>query len=274
MTTVYFNPRPALAEFVETICIMEHDFQVSEWLSPIYSFVPAHTRFLCFYLEDPIKVKKETGVFEQRARSMIIGPQTIPVTLDVGQKYVNVVVMLKPCGLYRLLGIPLNEILDQDFDAYLILGKEINLVVEQLVNSQHAEDRNGIVQEYLLHKVTSLKPALPIDRAMDQLVKAKGNIPMDLLASKSYLSVRQFERQSLERIGTSPKLFARIVRFSESYKCKQRDPTATWTKIAHRFGYYDQMHLIRDFRQFAGVNPSTIVEEELLHSVRFNSVEP
>ncbi len=274
MVTVYFDPHPALAELVETICVMEHEFKLGDLLSPIYSFVPAHTRFLCFYLEDPIKGKKGTGVFEQRARSMIIGPQTIPVTLDVGKKYSNVVVMFKPCGLYRLLSIPLHEILDQDFDGYLMLGKEINLVVERLMNSHLAADRNTIVQDYLLQKLIRTKPAMPIDRAMDQLVGAKGNTPMDLLASKAYLSVRQFERQSLERIGTSPKLFARIVRFSESYKYKQRNSATTWTEIAHRYGYYDQMHLIRDFRHFAGANPSTMGEEEILHSVRYNSLEP
>lgn len=108
---------------------------------------------------------------------------------------------------------------------------------------------------------------------MSQLVMSRGNLSMDSLAKKACLSIRQLERQSLERIGLSPKYFARMIRFSEAYKFKERNPHISWTQIAHLFGYYDQMHLIRDFHHFAGVNPSMFREEELLHSVRFNALD-
>jgi len=40
-------------------------------------------------------------------------------------------------------------------------------------------------------------------------------------------------------------------------------PLLSWTKIAYEAGYYDQMHMIRDFKLFAGVNPS-VIERQLL----------
>ncbi len=40
-----------------------HEFTSGNVLSPIYNFMPTHTRFLCFYLEDPVKVKKRSGTF-------------------------------------------------------------------------------------------------------------------------------------------------------------------------------------------------------------------
>lgn len=274
MFTIYFSPYPALQEYVETICIMEHESTPGGLLSPIYTMMPTHTRLLCFYLEDPLRVKQGSGPFEDRARALIIGPQLTPVTLDLGKKHAGVVVVLKPCGLYRLLGIPLREIVDRDFDARLIIGREINDVIERLMNSPGSEERNGIIQGYLLERLIKLKPALPMDRAMLQLVRAHGNLTMDFLASQSCLGVRQLERQSLERIGFPPKFFARLVRFSEAYKFKERNPHAPWTEIAHLFAYYDQMHLIRDFRYFTGVNPSTVREDGILRSLRLNSLEP
>ena len=107
---------------------------------------------------------------------------------------------------------------------------------------------------------------------MFHLVKAQGNISAESLASKSCISLRQLERQALDRIGLPPKLFARLIRFSEAYKFKERNPHSSWTKIAYHFGYYDQMHLIRDFRNFTGTIPSSIKEEEIEHSVKFNSL--
>lgn len=274
MFTIYYSPHPALEEYVETISIVGHEFALGGLISPIYTFMPTHTRFLCFYLEDPVKVKKGFGTFEERSRSIIIGPQLTPVTLDLGKKHATVIVVLKPCGLYRLLGIPLKEIVDCDFDARLIIGKEIDAVLDLLMNASNNEERNSIIQGYLLGKLLQLKPALPIDRAMLHLVRAQGNLSMDFLASQSCLGVRQLERKSLDRIGFPPKFFARMIRFSRAYKFKELHPHVPWTEIAPRFGYYDQMHLIRDFRHFTGVNPSTVKEEGIVHSVRFNSLEP
>lgn len=271
MFTKYYNPHAALEEYVESICVMGHDFTPESPLSPIYTFMPTHTRYICFYLEDPVKVKKSFSDFEERSRSVIIGPQLNPVTLDLGKKHSNVIVILKPSGLYRLLGFPLSEIVDRDFDTNLILGKEINDVIDRMINDPDSDKRNSIIQEYLLGKLNKLKPSLPIDNAMLQLVRSKGKLPMDLLMSQSCLGVRQLERQSLERIGLPPKFFARMIRFSEAYKFKERNPKSTWTDICYRFGYFDQMHLIRDFRQFTGGNPSSINEATLMYSIKLIS---
>ncbi len=70
-----FLPHPLLLEYVDGIFILNIDFTVENSLSPIYTFVPTHTRFLMFYLHDPVKVKKENSDFITRARSVIIGRQ-------------------------------------------------------------------------------------------------------------------------------------------------------------------------------------------------------
>lgn len=271
MVWKYYSPHPALTEYVESICIMEHEFTASDTFSPFYTYMPTHTRFLCFYLADPLIVKRGPGNFEKRGHAMIVGPQLTPVTLNLGKKQTNVIIMFRPCGLYRLLGFSLDEIVDCDFEASLILGNDIANVTERLMNISSNERRNTIVQDYLLRKLSKLKPAFPIDRAMLELIAAHGNLSMDNLASQACLSVRQLERQSLQRIGLSPKYFSRMVRFSEAYKFKERNPFTPWIDIAYRFGYFDQMHFIRDFRHFTENNPSTLTEELLVHSVKFNS---
>lgn len=268
-----FKPHPALLEYVDSVTILNIDFATENSLSPIYTFVPTHTRFLCFYLHDPVKVKKQQGNFITRARSIIIGPQLTPVTLDLGKRHHTVIVCLKPCGMYRLLGIPLKEIVDCDFDARLIIGREIDEVLHRLQETESNQEKNIIIQNYLLYKLRQLKPALPFDLAMLQLVSASGNLSMDYIASQSCLSVRQFERKSMQRIGLSPKLYARMVRFSHAYKYKETYPQMPWIAIAHQCGYFDQMHFIRDFKYFAGFTPNVLKEEGIIKSVRFRTLE-
>lgn len=273
MINSVYNPHPALRDFVENITITSFDFTEEKNISPIYKFVPTHTRFLCFYLQDQVSVKKQNTDFAIRERAMIIGPQTIPVILDLGKKHKDVVVCLKPCGMYRLLGIPLKEIVDKDYDARLVIGKEVETLTYQLIDAETDEMKNKVIQTYLLKKLEYLKPCLPFDIAMLELVKENGNLNMDYVASKSCISLRQFERQSLERIGLPPKVYARLIRFSHAYKLKEMFPKSSWISIAHICGYFDQMHFIRDFKFFAGFTPSSLKEEDIIHSVRFRTLE-
>ncbi|RZL00847.1 MAG: AraC family transcriptional regulator [Hymenobacter sp.] len=274
MVPTYFAPHPALLEYIDSVFVLDIDFTAGSGLSPIYPFVPTHNRFLCFYLQDQVQVKKQwDSDFTTRARSIIIGPQLTPVTLNLGQHHQAVVVNLKPAGMYRLLGIPMAELVDCDYDARLVMGREIDELLDRLHAGRTHPERNATTQRYLLSKLAQLKPLLPFDLAMLRQVHASGNLPIERVAREACLSVRQFERKSYERLGLSPKVYSRMIRFSHAYKYKESSPHTSWTEIAHRCGYFDQMHFIRDFKSFAGFAPSMLKEEEIERSVLFRTME-
>jgi AraC-like DNA-binding protein len=68
------------------------------------------------------------------------------------------------------------------------------------------------------------------------------------------LSARQVERRFREAVGVSPKTLARIVRFQEVLRRTPGESASA--EVALDSGYYDQAHLLRDFRDFAGVVPT------------------
>ena len=78
---------------------------------------------------------------------------------------------------------------------------------------------------------------------------------IDLLATYSGLSRRQLERRFLSTTGLTPKTLHRIFRFQRTLRLRAASPHAPWAALAADAGYYDQSHLIADFRQFAGAPP-------------------
>jgi AraC-like DNA-binding protein len=70
------------------------------------------------------------------------------------------------------------------------------------------------------------------------------------------LSLRQFERNFRIRVGISPKLFIRIVRFEYAMKIKNSYPDKSWSEIALECGYTDSSHLLKEFKEFAEFPPS------------------
>jgi AraC-like DNA-binding protein len=149
----------------------------------------------------------------------------------------------------------LHEILNQPLDAVHTFSNEINEVNEKLGEEFSFDKMINIVENFLVKKVTLAKEALPIDRIFRLLLAAPGAFNIDKLARMSCLSVRQFERQFLDRLGISPSLFIRQARFNHAYHLKRNNPKMTWTSIAYECGYFDQMHLIRDFKMFSSFTP-------------------
>jgi AraC-like DNA-binding protein len=229
----------------------------------ICPYPPTPQNSLFFYINDRIKVQVEGKEdFIAQPPSVIVGPQLTSVKIDINRNHKAIRVGFHPGGLHRLLGFSMSEMIDGSFDAEDIYGAEMKELNCQLQEAKDFDSIKNIVEKFLLQKIRSLKAALPIDMAMQELLKGSGNVAIEKIASLSCLSLRQFERKCKERIGLPPKLFARLVRFSKAYRLRESFPLLSWTSIAYECGYFDQTHFIRDFKEFAGVAPG-IIEKEL-----------
>ncbi len=99
-------------------------------------------------------------------------------------------------------------------------------------------------------------PAYDGISAADRILMDGGRVEIAALADGAGLSMRQFERSFVERVGMRPKLFSRIAGFEAALDGKARFVAKSWTDVAHHFGYYDQMHMIHDFGEFTGEKPT------------------
>lgn len=263
--TQFYIPHPLLCDFIQ--CIMVIDVKVDASRGPVViPYPPTPQNSLFFYIDDQIRVQFDDDKgFVLQPRSVIVGPQLTPVKIDINQSHKAVRVGFHPGGLYRILGFSLHEMIDGNYNAADIFGNDMQRVDEQLQEAASFDAIKDVVEQFLLQRLHQLKPILPFDLAMLQLMKHDGNKPIEEIASISCLSLRQFERVCKQRIGMPPKLFARITRFSKAYRLRENFPLLSWTSIAHECGYFDQMHFIRDFKQFARVAPG-IIEKELEQS--------
>jgi AraC-like DNA-binding protein len=81
------------------------------------------------------------------------------------------------------------------------------------------------------------------------------------VAAELGVSERHLRRVFRETVGVSPKAFARVARFHRALGAAREDARAGWAGGAAAAGYYDQAHLIAEFRAIAGVTPRGLVGE-------------
>lgn len=269
MQVQFFEPHVLLRDFVNCIMVIHAE---SPSGSTVCVYPPTPQASLFFYINDRLLMKKDsTEEFVLQPRSVIVGLQSEKVVLDVQKSHKAVRVGFHPGGMFRLLGFGMEGLVDGSFDASHVFGASIDRVNERLQEAAGFEAIKNIVESFLISKVQCIKQSLPFDNAMLELLKVNGNISMERAASLACLSLRQFERVSRERLGMTPKLFARITRFSHAYRLYEKFPELSWTAIAHEAGYFDQMHFIRDFRHFTGLPPRLVEKEFGASSVRLQA---
>lgn len=181
----------------------------------------------------------------------------------MGYNHLVVKVGFQPGGLFRLLGIPMNEFPADNVpcESASLIDKEVPFILEQLNEAASFEYMVAILQKWMLGKLHRLKKELPIDRALPDTIK-KGTLSNTAhVASQSCVSIRQLERLFQQRIGLPPQYYARLVRFTKAWVIKENNPTVNWTNLAYECGYFDQAHLIHDFKEFTGVTPSIIQKD-------------
>lgn len=209
-------------------------------------------------------MKRENAeFFEKQPEAVLIGSQFSRVNIKVHRHLSAIRVDFFPGALHRILDIPMHELFDKGVDAHDIFNAEMKGITGQLQEIPSLDAGKNIVEQFLLRMTRHAKAALPFDWAIRELLMNNGNMSIEKVASLSCLGLKQFERKCKQKIGMNPKTYARILKFSKAYRMHEVFPELSWTKIAYEAGYFDQMHMIRDFKVFAGVNPS-FIQQQLL----------
>jgi AraC-like DNA-binding protein len=96
---------------------------------------------------------------------------------------------------------------------------------------------------------------------------SNGTISIDSLTKHVHASRRYVEKVFKERIGMSPKEYAQIIRVKKT-SMYLLDPRFNFNirEIADRLEYYDQSHLLKDFKAVMGQSPTAFLQRQTIFS--------
>ena len=113
-----------------------------------------------------------------------------------------------------------------------------------------------VVEQYLNRKLASALPIHPaVSYGVERLSREGGVRSVRRIQLEIGLSHTRFIQLFREHVGLTPKLFCRVRRFHGLLNRIEKGLPVNWAELAADCGYFDQAHLIRDFRSFAGVTP-------------------
>ena len=123
-------------------------------------------------------------------------------------------------------------------------------------------DRVRRLEAALLRRVRLVRPVNEAVREAVRLICAsRGQIAVSRVEPLIGISARSLERRFREMIGVHPKTLCRIARFQYTLSLLNRQTDIAAADLVYAGGFFDQPHLLREFRQLAGLLPSAWVAE-------------
>ena len=167
-------------------------------------------------------------------------------------------VHFKPGGAAMFFGGALRQFGNQTILLDDVWGAAARDLRQRLQAARQASQKIRILEGELLSR---LPGAPPVDRMVAWALQALELNPsaarISTVQRASGCSPQQFIRRFAGTVGVTPKRYARVLRFNTLLPRLARVGPRDWADVAAEAGYFDQSHLIHEFRQLAGMTPAS-----------------
>ncbi|HEY0175136.1 MAG TPA: AraC family transcriptional regulator, partial [Pedobacter sp.] len=170
----------------------------------------------------------------------------------------TVLVVFKETGAAHFLKHPVHELFGESLSLHHFFNPVlIRETEEQLATAADDEQRISIVERLLTGHLQNDKEYSLVDQAIAYIRQSGGRIRIAELARCLNISQSPLEKQFRRITGASPKKFSSIVRFKN---LTEMLTIQNYQELIYQAGYYDQAHLIKDFKKFSGKTPEQYVK--------------
>jgi AraC-like DNA-binding protein len=212
---------------------------------------------LAIHIGDTGQLIEEATSTTQPSRLMV-GALSHAAGIRHGSSIDTVFVSL-PAGCGCVLGVPAAVLRDviTSLDA---VAPGLDAALRVWVD----EFRAGLAGRQNLMDVLARSIRLRCDRVVREIAGRLGGASAPSVASLATefgLSRRQVDRRFRATLGRTPREFRRIARFARAWRLAEAGRVESWATLAATAGYFDQSHLIHDFRVLVRETPKSVFRD-------------
>jgi AraC-like DNA-binding protein len=251
---------PPLDTWVECIWFLTDQAAGSE-ATAAQPILPDGCIELIFHFGDRFHAVGAGGAPLAQPAAFVVGLLTTPFVVGAAARVDTMAVRFRPGGAYPFFALPLSALTDRFVDLEALWGRdEAQRIWSALAAAPDQDARAGRIARTLIDRSTRVEHDRLLDAAVGAIVVSAGRARIDAVAARTGVTTRQLQRRFADRVGVSPKMLARILRFQRTLllRASMDAEHPEWVRIAMECGYADQSHLIHDYADFAGATPASL----------------
>lgn len=215
---------------------------------------------IVFNLSDRFRRYTTDTDFELQPRTIIAGQMTRSIVIGPSGNVRLFGVRFQPFGAYSFLRVPMSELADSTDGLDLVLGERESELRNSLLEAETFSEQIAVFERVASFRIADRSP---VDHRFANTVERFADMrgaKVSSIAAEIGWSERKLERDFAKYVGISPKMFGRISRFSSMVRAMENHGPLRLVDDAHTYGYYDQSHMINEFREFSGESPTAFYE--------------
>ena len=261
MNYLEIRPQAPLSPYVECFWSLQGNATSTAPISQ--SVYPDGCMELIFHCGDSFKRHSCKGVWELQPRQFLVGQMKRPVLLRPTGRIDVFGIRFRPAGAYLFLTVPARDITGR----FVRLDELENPIFSELgvrvEDAATVSDRIGLAERTLAGQLANDNQSdLIAETAVEIVLRRRGCVSIGQVAAALGISRRQLERKFSVCVGIGPKMFCRIIRFQHIFHAVEQRDVRRWAEVALACNYYDQAHLIKEFKEFSGHTPPACFVEE------------
>jgi AraC-like DNA-binding protein len=187
----------------------------------------------------------------ERFKSFVAGMHDAAVLTEHQGRSEGIQVNLSPPAAAVLLGAPMDELARRIVPFEEVLPSEL---VERLADASDWDARFDLLEGVLAKRLADGPRRNGATWAWERLAETHGRVRIETLCRELGWSRRRLAARFREEVGLSPKTAARLLRLERATELGASG--LEWAQVAYACGYYDQSHLVNEFRQITGTSPT------------------
>lgn len=121
-------------------------------------------------------------------------------------------------------------------------------------------ERAAAAEKWLIRRLDIIRADNDILNAVDFIINNRGDLVISELCMHTAVSARKLERLFAHTMGISPKSFSGLVRYQLLWREMALRGGFDMLDAVEKYGYFDQSHLLNDFRKRHLMNPGQALE--------------
>jgi AraC-like DNA-binding protein len=250
----FFRPPAELASFAQFSFVLPEYRSASEHDLRRVPTPRATLYFAADVREHVSGAKIGTGVF-------IEGPHSrgFEVKCDCAEM---VAVKVKSGALGALLGVPARELRDQTVNLEDIWGRSAARLAEQMQEASGTEERLHLLQRELSQRYLAHERENGLALSVANTIERRaGKVRVADLSESAGVGRRALLQRFDACVGLTPKQYVRITRLRSMITALFARDSEDLSRLSVKYGFYDQSHMIHEFRDLLGIPPAVFKRE-------------
>ncbi|MCG2587914.1 helix-turn-helix transcriptional regulator [Rhodohalobacter sulfatireducens] len=170
-------------------------------------------------------------------------------------------VRFRPEAIQALTGVTLGELDRPAYPLYEIMPELADLVMSQISKKSSEAEIIRRLTGWLSQKQIEPSANAIVTRFIDQTIQSKGKVGIKNFCGELQVHKSTLEKNFKHYTGYTPKEYSKVIRFNFLLNRILFSPM-NLTEITYEMGFFDQSHMIRDFRKITGMNPTDFIEKK------------